>query len=107
MQAISKARHKHLVDALLQLEDLLKERLVNDSDLGQALIYREEIETMMSNYDRLVQELAIQIGDYLELYDRAKIKFLSVKLKELKKEIPKRSLVFPLLQQNIREAYGT
>ena len=71
------------------------------------LFYRQEMETMMSNYDLLVQELPNQIGDYLELYGEVKIKFLGTKLKELKKEIPEQSLVFCILQHNIRLTYGT
>lgn len=78
MQGISKSRHKHLVDVLLQFESLLKERQASEADMEQAQLYRDDIETIMANYGRLVTELAEQIKVYLELYDLAKIKFLGL-----------------------------
>jgi hypothetical protein len=104
MQGISKSRHTHLVDALLQIEQLLSKEC---DCLQQATEYRVELESMRSNYERLLNELARQITDYEMLYSHVKIQFLGKKLKELKKEISVEMRDFPVLVHNIRLAYGT
>jgi predicted nuclease with TOPRIM domain len=104
MQGISRSKHVHLMDALLQLETLLGKEC---ECLQQAGEYRAELETMHRNYERLLGELAQLITDYSVLYDEVKIRFLGKKLKELKKEISVEMPDFPMLVQNIRIAYGT
>lgn len=104
MQGISKSRHVHLMDALLQMEQLLNKEC---ECLQQTVEYRIELETIHSNYERLLGELARQITDYEVLFSHVKIQFLGKKLKELKKEISVEMRDFPLLMQNIRLAYGT
>ncbi|EHQ27512.1 hypothetical protein [Mucilaginibacter paludis] len=104
MQGISKSRHVHLMDALLQLEQLLGKEC---ECLQQATEYRVELESMHSNYERLLEELARQITNYEVMYSHVKIQFLGKKLKELKKEISVEMPGFPVLVQNIRLAYGT
>ncbi|RKR83390.1 hypothetical protein BDD43_3598 [Mucilaginibacter gracilis] len=106
MQGINKTQHGHLIAALTQLQQLLAQN-GEVKAMQQAAIYQEELESMMAGYERLLAELLTQIIAYREQYDEAKIKFLSVKLKELKKVIPQESLVFFLLKQNIQQAYGT
>ncbi|EHQ27500.1 hypothetical protein [Mucilaginibacter paludis] len=83
MQGISKSRHVHLMDALLQLEYLLGKEC---GCLQQAGEYRAELATMHSDYERLLGELAKVITDYSVLYDEVKIRFLGKKLKELKRK---------------------
>lgn len=104
MQGISKSRHTHLVDALLQMEQLLSKEC---ECLQQAGEYRVELESMHGNYERLLDELSKQIMEYEILYSHVKIQFLGKKLKELKKEISVEMPDFPMLMQNIRLAYGT
>ncbi|RKR83407.1 hypothetical protein BDD43_3615 [Mucilaginibacter gracilis] len=104
MQGISKSRHVHLMDALLQLETLLGKEC---ECLQQATEYRVDLENMHSNYERLLEELARQITNYEVMYSHVKIQFLGKKLKELKKEISVEMPGFPVLVQNIRIAYGT
>ncbi len=104
MQGISNARHVHLIGALLQLEQLLNREC---ECLQQASEYRAELETMHSNYERLLDELGRQIIEYEQLYSYVKIQFLGKKLKELKKEISVEMPDFPTLVRNIRLAYGT
>ncbi|EHQ25474.1 hypothetical protein [Mucilaginibacter paludis] len=104
MQGISKSRHVHLMDALLQLEQLLGKECECLQQTGE---YRVELETMHRNYERLLDDLEKVITDYSVLYDQVKIQFLGKKLKELKKEISVEMPGFPVLVQNIRIAYGT
>ncbi len=104
MQGISNARHVHLIDALLQLEQLLNKECECLQKAGE---YRVELEAMHSNYERLLDELGKQIMEYELLYSHVKIQFLGKKLKELKKEISVEMPTFPTLVRNIRIAYGT
>lgn len=104
MQGISKSKHMHLIDALLQMEQLLSKEY---ECLQQTTGYRVELEAMHSNYERLLDELARQITDYEVLYSHVKIQFLGKKLKELKKEITVEMQNFPVLVRNIQLAYGT
>lgn len=104
MQGISKSKHEHLMSALLQLEGLLNKEC---DCLEQAREYKSELETMHSNYERLLDELARKITDYEVFYSHVKIQFLGKKLKELKKDISVEKPSFPMLRQNIRLAYST
>jgi len=107
MQGISKSRHVHLMDALLQLEGLLSAGKRERGCLQEASDYRESLEAMHRNYERLLDELAGQIEAYETLYSEIKVQYLGKKLKELKKEIPVTVPAFVLLQANIKTAYGT
>jgi hypothetical protein len=107
MQGISTSKHQHLVDALLQLEKLLNREFVHNTDPQMAAELRSELETLFGSYNRQVMALAKLIGDYHELFNKAKIQFLSPKLKELRKKAEHDARVFPLLAQNIRLVYGT
>jgi soluble cytochrome b562 len=104
MQGISQSKHQHLVDALLQMEQVLKQ---NRECVEQAVEYRVELESMHKNYERLLDKLANQISEYEALYAHVKIQYVGKKLKELKKEIPVEKPAFALLTENIRLAYGT
>lgn len=107
MHGISKSRHEHLHNAMLQMEELLSS---NDRDCGflhQAADYDRELESMYQNYERLLKELSSQITAYEILYSEVKVQFLGRKLKELKKEIPSEMPAFAMLQASIRLTYGT
>lgn len=107
MQGISTSKHQHLVDALLHLENLLSKDFGQDIDRQLANELRSELELMHNNYSQRVAALAELIADYHELFHKAKMQFLSRKLKELKKQAGRDDSVLPLLAQNIRLAYGT
>jgi hypothetical protein len=107
MHGISRSRHEHLKDALLQMEGLLKECDLEPSCLQQAMEYNRELESMYQNYQRLLKELSRQITDYEILYIEVKVQFLGKKLKQLKKEIPVEKPAFSVLQASIKLAYGT
>ena len=110
MQAISKGKHVHMIDALLQLEKLL----IHEQEcncLQQSADYRRELATMHANYEQLLEKLAEQISAYEALFGNVKVHFLSRKLRELKKDIPAdRTASIPalaMLHNNIQLAYGT
>ncbi len=107
MQAISKKRHEHLKEALLQMEGLFSDQQKDCGCLQQSGVYNRDLETMYRNYERLLKELSRQITAYEILYSEVKVQFLGKKLKELKKQIPAEKSAFVMLQTSIRLAYGT
>lgn len=107
MQGISTSKHQHLVDALLHLENLLESDFEQQADRERSAELRQELETMLESYKEQINTLAELIGDYHELYHKARMQFLSPKLKMLRKQAGQDGAVLPLLVQNIRLAYGT
>lgn len=107
MQSISRSKHQHLVDALLQLENLLGRDFKQDLDKQQSAELRHELEVMHKRYNKQVRELSDLITDYEEMFCKVKMQFLSPKLKELKKQSKQDTRLMPLLVQNIRLVYGT
>lgn len=107
MQGISTSKHQHLVDALLHLEELLSKDFEQDTDRQISAELRRELEEMLSSYTEQVNALAKQISGYHELFNKAKMQFLSPKLKALRKQAGQDSAILPLLTQNIRLVYGT
>lgn len=107
MQGINQSKHQHLVDALLQLENLLYMDSKANADLQQAAELRQQLETMRRDYNRQIAELAELIADYQQLFNKAKIQFLSPKLKELRKQVPQNTKLYTVLTENIQLAYGT
>ncbi|CAM3736532.1 hypothetical protein MUGA111182_06270 [Mucilaginibacter galii] len=106
MQGINKAKHVHLIDALLQMEILLSREQVEFACIQQTVEYRRELEDMHSNYERLLEELSGQISAYEALFSQVKVQYLSRKLKELKKEISIERPAYPMLAENIRLAHS-
>lgn len=106
MQGISNSKHQHLVNALLHLENLLSKQCEQNTDKQLAGELRLELETLHNSYSKQVNALADLIGDYHELFSKAKIQFLSPKLKELKKQAEQDAQIMPVLAQNIRLMYG-
>lgn len=88
MHGISKTKHLHLADALLQLERLLSRDFKQDVNMQQSEEYRKELEAIHLEYERLLVDLARVIDGYNELYGKVKMKFLLPKLKELHKNVP-------------------
>lgn len=107
MQGINKAKHAHLMDALLGLERLVSRECANDKCMQEMAKYRDQLKTKVEHYDHLLTELAILITDYEVLYSEVKVQFLAKKLKNLKKEINVKKPAFVILQSSIRLAYGT
>lgn len=87
MQGINKAKHVHLIDALLYMERLLAREQRECTCVQQPAEYRQKLEDMHGNYERLLKELSGQIRAYEALFSQVKVQYLSKKLKELKKEI--------------------
>jgi hypothetical protein len=106
MQGISDTRHRQLVDALAKLENALSERGGTPNDINKAAVHRRQLIEMKANYDHFVSQLAKQIDAYFEEYDKAKVKFLGVKLRELKRQIAREAKMFNL-HNDIRRNYGT
>ena len=111
MQGINKTRHEHLIGALLQLESIRSREHQESGCLEQAADYRDRLENMHQNYERILTDLAWQIEAYEALYSQVKVQFLGKKLKELKKGIQAdRATTEPVLAMlhcNIQLAYGT
>lgn len=90
MQGINKTRHAHLVDALLQIERQLS---TGSEYLQEAEEYLAELESIYSDYENMLGELAEKIRAYETLFGHIKIQFLGKKLKALKREICLRNLI--------------
>lgn len=107
MQGINRAKHAHLMDALLALERLVSKECDDDKCMQEIVAHRDQLETMFADYERLLTDLAIVITDYEILYNTVKVQFLAKKLKEIKKEIVVEKPAFAMLSSSIRLAYGT
>ena len=111
MRGITKGKHVHMIDALLQLEELLTHEQPECGCSQQARDYRRELAAMHANYELLLEKLAEQVSTYETLFGDVKINFLSRKLKELKKGIPADHAAsissLAMLHHNIQLAYGT
>lgn len=107
MQGISKAKHAHLMDALLGLERLVSKQCADDNCMQEIVAHRDRLQTIFGDHGRLLTELAILITNYEVLYSEVKVQFLAKKLKEIKKEIAVEKPAFVMLRSSIRQAYGT
>ncbi|WP_147321960.1 hypothetical protein [Mucilaginibacter conchicola] len=107
MQGISDTRHRQLVDALLQLENVLNDRGGAPKDIEKAADHRRQLIEMKANYDHFVSQLAQQIDAYFAEYEKAKVKFLGVKSRELKRQIAREARMFELHRNNGYKGYGT
>ncbi|TCC96822.1 hypothetical protein [Pedobacter psychroterrae] len=125
MHGISKSKHKHLIDALLQLKNLSPatenelnetEGVLHDkveregeraSDLTATLT--EELEELYLTYNITLQSLGIIIKNYDELYKFIKTEYVGKRLKALKKNMPadKEHIDSKSLRDNIHTVYGT
>lgn len=107
MQGINKAKHVHLVDALLQMETLLSRNLAKESGKQLAGQLRLDLEVILNCYNNQVNLLAELISDYHELFGKAKMQFLPPKVKELKKLAEQDTRTLPILVKKIQLVYGT
>lgn len=107
MQGINKAKHVHLLDALLQLESLLEQREFGDREINKAENYRSQLKAKFHDYEVLLNQLAQCIAEYEDLFSEVKVQYLGRMLKEMKKESKGEKPSFLLLVDHVRLAYGT
>ena len=86
MQGINKSKHVQLIDALLQMERLLREDKQLNECLQQMVEYRAELESIYSDYKSLVEVLADHISAYKALHGHIKIQHLGKKTERAEKE---------------------
>ena len=86
MQGINKAKHAHLIDALLNFQQVTSQNNLNPDDVDQAKLYNVELKRRYRKYELLLQELASHIEAYEELSSAVRVQFLGRRLKELKKQ---------------------
>ena len=87
MQGINKAKHSHLMDALLGLERLVSRHCADGRCLQEVAEHRDRLVNEFEDYERLLTELANLIANYEVLCSEVKVQFLAKRLKSLKKEI--------------------
>lgn len=106
MQGINKAKHAHLIDALLNLQHIIKQRSLDEKCVQQAINYQTALEDSYIIYEQLLTELADQIDAYEALFAEVKVQFLGKKLKELKKQALLKQPSLSIVMENIRLAYS-
>ena len=103
MQGINKSEHVHLLKALNQLEEIVSDGDRSYNQLLQVREYRNELDLMYANYQKMLINLEQHIIAYDELHKKVKIQYLGRKLKELKKTAHKEDITFAsLLSKTIR-----
>ena len=123
MRGISKSKHEHLIEALLQLEKLLEvesgtfhkpgsaiENLNDvkiDATYKSVINIRVELEEIFSTYNIALESLAFLIDRYEELYNYSRTEHLAKILKELKRKISNNDDQFQLMRDNIQTVYRT
>ncbi|SOD15330.1 hypothetical protein [Pedobacter xixiisoli] len=106
MQGINKAKHAHLTDALHNLQQIVKQRSLDEECLQQATTYGTALANSYSTYEKLLTELAQQIEAYEALFTEVKVQFLGKKLKELKKQAVLQQPSLSVLMESVRLAYS-
>ncbi|WP_205780547.1 hypothetical protein [Mucilaginibacter limnophilus] len=121
MHGISKSKHEHLMDALLQLENLLLMETtahteVTDPETGTQEMEstyksvkktRAELEELFSTYNVALGSLATMIQRYEELYNYSRVEYLAKVLKELRRRANPADDQFKLMKENIQTVYRT
>jgi hypothetical protein len=121
MHGISKSKHEHLMDALLQLENLLLMETTAqtdgvDSPSGTQELestyksvkkMRAELEEIFTTYNVALGSLAEMIHRYEELYNYSRVEYLAKVLKELRRRANPADDQFKLMKENIQTVYRT
>ena len=107
MQGINKSEHVHLLKALNQLEEIVSDGDRSYNQLLQVREYRNELDLMYANYQKMLINLEQHIIAYDELHKKVKIQYLGRKLKELKKTAHKEDITFASLLSKTIRSYGT
>ncbi|MCX2486686.1 hypothetical protein [Pedobacter sp. MR2016-24] len=107
MQGINKSKHVHLLKALNQLEEIVSDGDRSYNQLLQVREYRNELDLMYANYQKMLINLEQHIIAYDELHKKVKIQYLGRKLKELKKTAHKEDITFASLLSKTIRSFGT
>jgi len=107
MQGINKSEHVHLLKALNQLEEIVSDGDRSYNQLLQVREYRNELDLMYANYQKMLINLEQHIIAYDELHKKVKIQYLGRKLKELKKTAHKEDITFASLLSKTIRSFGT
>ncbi len=106
MQGISNTRHKRMHEALLQLEEIMKD-CGCAADSNEICKKRKQLEKSYSIYIDLLEKLSVHILTYEDLHNDIKVNTVSKKLAGLKKMIKPVSHNFIQLRDAITNYYGT
>jgi len=107
MQGINKSKHVHLLKALNQLEEIVSDGDRSYNQLLQVREYRNELDLMYANYQKMLINLEQHIIAYDELHKKVKIQYLGRKLKELRRAAPQEDNAFASLITDTLRSYGT
>ena len=101
MQGINKARHVHLMDALLQLESLLNRKPQEFGCLQQTADYRVKLESMHRDYEKQLADLYVLIAEYETLFKEVKVQYLGRNLRNLQKHLAPETKEYRILLQTL------
>lgn len=85
MQGINKARHFHVINAMLELEKLAMDLELDHGDIFTLNAKRNELEECYQLYLKMLGQIELQIADYEDLFAEIKVRFTSSRVKKLKK----------------------
>jgi len=107
MQGINKSKHIHLLIVLNQLEEILRNSDNSSNHIIEVRDYRNELDLMYTNYQKMLNNLEQHIIAYDELHKKVKIQYLGRKLKELRKTAYEEDTTFASLLSKTLRSYGT
>jgi DNA-dependent RNA polymerase auxiliary subunit epsilon len=105
MQGISNNRHKRMTEALLQLEEIMKD-YGHDADSNEMRKKRQLLENSYHIYIEMLEKLSVHILVYEELHDDIRVNTVSKRLARLKKVIKPVSQNFIQLRDAIASFHG-
>lgn len=105
MQGISNNRHKRMTEALLQLEEIMKD-YGNDTESKEMRKKRQLLENSYHTYIEMLEKLSVHILVYEELHDDIRVNTVSKRLAKLKKVIKPVSHNFIQLRDAIASFHG-
>lgn len=107
MHGINRSQHKHVLDALLHLERLLKQSQSEAATIEHTTFLRIKLEDLYNDYEILLEELATHIKVYELLLNHVKVQYLGKKGKKLKKDVADKTQVVPIPIESDSLKYGT
>jgi len=106
MQGISNNRHQRMSDALIKLEQVMKD-CGDLSDSDEMSLRRKQLDNSYKVYIQMLERLSVHILEYEELYSDIKANAVAKKLTRLKKMIKPLNNNFAQLKDAIASHYGT
>jgi len=97
MQSLSERKHKALIAALQQLEELLNMPVANagaNEDI-------QRLETLFARYQELMTELGDCIAAYHDLYKDLKINVLAPQFRQIRHRMDQRSAAYHTLKMHL------